>query len=89
MSKFNYGGREGTRAVHVAVLLADSLFLCKGRVDVDMVSRLVQAGIRPDCAVETVAWFRQQGNDAGLERYVNEVEEKYGVCVLQPEPSGT
>ena len=40
----------------------------------DMVSRLVQAGIRPDCAVETVAWFRQQGNDAGLERYVNEVE---------------
>lgn len=42
----------------------------------DMVSRLVQAGILPDCAVETVAWFRQQGNDAGLERYVNEVEEK-------------
>ena len=53
----------------------------------DMVSRLVQAGIRPDCAVETVAWFRQQGNDAGLERYVNEVEEKYGVRVLQPESS--
>ena len=52
----------------------------------DMVSRLVQAGILPDCAVETVAWFRQQGNDAGLERYVNEVEEKYGVRVLQPEP---
>lgn len=53
----------------------------------DMVSRLVSAGIRPDCAVETVAWFRQQGNDAGLERYVNEVEDKYGVQVLQPKPS--
>lgn len=53
----------------------------------DMVSRLVQAGILPDCAVETVAWFRQQGNDAGLERYVNEVEEKYGVRILQPQSS--
>ena len=34
----------------------------------DTITRLVQAGIRPDCAVETVAWFRQQGNDSGLEQ---------------------
>ena len=57
----------------------------------DMVSRLVQAGILPDCAVETVAWFRQQGNDAGLERYVNEVERRHEKAVFlaqrkPPEP---
>lgn len=40
----------------------------------DMISRLVQAGIRPDCAVETVAWFRQQGDDHGLKLYVDEAE---------------
>lgn len=40
----------------------------------DMITRLVQAGIRPDCAVETVAWFRQQGNDSGLESYVAQAE---------------
>lgn len=54
----------------------------------DTITRLVQAGIRPDCAVETVAWYRQQGNDQGLERYIQEVErhskrEKKYVCVFQ------
>lgn len=43
----------------------------------DMYSRLVQAGIRPDCAAETVAWYRRQGNDLGLESYVNEVEKRH------------
>lgn len=43
----------------------------------DTVTRLVQAGIRPDCAVETVAWFRQQGNDRGLELYIQEAENRF------------
>lgn len=50
----------------------------------DMVSRLVQAGIRPDCAVETVAEFRRQGDDDGLEQYVTQKEryaEKRKECL--------
>lgn len=47
----------------------------------DSVTRLVQAGIRPDCAVETVAWYRQQGNDNGLERYIQEAEIRHKRCV--------
>lgn len=43
----------------------------------DMVSRLVQAGIRPDCAQETVLWYRAQGDDYGLEKYLNEVESRH------------
>lgn len=43
----------------------------------DSITRLVQAGIRPDCAVETVAWFRQQGNDIGLERYIQDAESRH------------
>lgn len=38
--------------------------------------RLIAAGIRPDCAVETVVWFRTQGDEAGLERYVTGVEAR-------------
>lgn len=50
----------------------------------DSITRLVQAGIRPDCAVETVAWFRQQGNDNGLERYIQEAESRHKryVCAV-------
>lgn len=40
----------------------------------DTITRLVEAGIRPDCAVETVAWFRQQGDDHALNLYVDEAE---------------
>lgn len=36
--------------------------------------RLVEAGINPDCAIETCHWFRTQGNDSGLKLYVEEVE---------------
>lgn len=46
----------------------------------DYVSRLVQAGIRPDCAVETVAWFRSQGDDKALEQYTRRCEERVGIC---------
>lgn len=38
--------------------------------------RLVEAGIRPDCAIETCHWFRMQGNDSGLKQYVEEVEHR-------------
>lgn len=40
------------------------------------VERLVSAGILPECAADTVAWYMRQGNEAGLERYVLEVESR-------------
>lgn len=43
------------------------------------VERLIAAGIRPDCARETIMWFRAQGDDYGLEKYLNEVEARKGV----------
>lgn len=46
----------------------------------DYVSRLVQAGIRPDCAVETVSWFRFQSEDRKLEEYTRECEERAGIA---------
>ena len=49
----------------------------KGVIPMDTITRLVQAGIRPDCAVETVAWFRQQGNDHGLEEYIQAAESRH------------
>jgi hypothetical protein len=42
----------------------------------DTITRLIQAGIRPDCAVETVAWFRHQGDERGLERYIQQAESR-------------
>lgn len=38
--------------------------------------RLVAAGIRPDCALETAYWYSKQGDEEGLEKYVREVEER-------------
>lgn len=54
----------------------------------DMFSRLVTAGIRPDCAAETIAWFRQQEDDHGLEQYIRTAEERYEkhLRVLQSKP---
>jgi len=54
----------------------------------DAITRLVEAGIRPDCATETVAWYRQQGNDHGLELYIREAEERHErhVRLLQSQP---
>lgn len=48
------------------------------------VERLIAAGIRPDCARETIMWFRAQGDDYGLEKYLNEVEARKGVPALIP-----
>lgn len=42
----------------------------------DTFRRLVEAGENPKSAIETVMWFRQQGDDHGLERYVQAVERK-------------
>lgn len=42
----------------------------------DAVNRLIQAGIRPDCANETVLQFEARGDCAGLERYVLDAEAK-------------
>ncbi len=43
----------------------------------DTITRLVQAGIRPDCAVDTVAWYRRQGNDSDLEKYIQNAESRH------------
>ena len=42
----------------------------------DPVNRLIQAGIRSDCATETVLQFEARGDDAGLECYILEEEKK-------------
>ena len=43
----------------------------------DHVTRLVQAGIRTDCAAETVTWFQRQGDDKGLEEYIQAAESRF------------
>ena len=41
------------------------------------VERLIIAGIQPDCARETVMWYRAQGDDYGLEKHLAEVESRH------------
>lgn len=41
------------------------------------VDRLIAAGIRPDCAVDTVLWYKQQGDAHKLEEYVREAEIRH------------
>lgn len=48
----------------------------KGRDDMDAVNRLIQAGIRPDCATETVLMYEARGDAAGLEHYVQDAETR-------------
>ena len=36
--------------------------------------RLIAAGIRPDCAADTIAEFNRRHDPAGLERYINDLE---------------
>lgn len=48
----------------------------KGRDEMDAVNRLIQAGIRPDCAMETVLRYEAQRDTAGLERYVLDAEAR-------------
>lgn len=42
----------------------------------DAVNRLIQAGIRPDCATQMVLEFEARGDRAGLERYVADAEQR-------------
>ena len=63
--------------VHVAALLTVSIFFCEQDVfDMTPVERLVAAGIRPDCAAESVMWYQAQGDDYGLQKYLDEVEAR-------------
>ena len=47
------------------------------------VERLIAAGIRPDSAMESVLWFRAQGDDMGLQRYIREAEDRHALQILQ------
>ena len=49
--------------------------------------RLVATGMNPECARDAVCWYRFQGDDDGLERYVREVEI-HNVHPAQREPEG-
>lgn len=40
------------------------------------VDRLIAAGILPECAVDTVLWYKQQGDDFHLEQYIRDVEAR-------------
>lgn len=42
------------------------------------IDRLVEAGMDVETAFDTVFWYKQQGNDSGLERYISEFER--GQC---------
>lgn len=38
--------------------------------------RLIAAGLSPASAIDTVAWYRSQGDDIGLEDYTKDLEGK-------------
>lgn len=38
------------------------------------IDRLISAGMDAETAFDTVFWYKQQGNDSGLERYICEYE---------------
>lgn len=52
----------------------------------DAITRLVSTGMRLDCAIDLVAWFRREQNDAGLEKYIQkaEAEHRERICAVQP-----
>lgn len=72
--KLIYGARRA--AGHVLPPNARRFSSQKGRDDMDAVNRLIKAGIRSDCAAETVLRFEARGDTAGLERYVLDVESR-------------
>ena len=45
--------------------------------------RMIAAGVRPDCVVETLEWFRTQGDDTLLERYVTGIETRKNLEVSE------
>lgn len=38
------------------------------------IDRLINAGMDAETAFDTVFWYKRQGNDSGLERYICEIE---------------
>lgn len=42
----------------------------------DSISRLICLGIRPDCAVDTVNWFLNRGDEQGLEQYIENIRNR-------------
>ena len=38
------------------------------------IDRLINAGLDAETAFDTVFWYKRQGNDSGLERYICEIE---------------
>lgn len=77
MRKCSYGARRA--AGNVRPPHARRFSSRKGRDDMDPVNRLIQAGIRSDCATETVLKFESRGDAAGLEHYILEEEKKAGI----------
>ena len=41
--------------------------------------RLIAAGIRPDCAEDTVAWYMGRGDASGLQKYIEQLETRLEV----------
>ena len=39
--------------------------------------RLIETGMNRECALDAVAWYTFQGDDHGLENYVNAVESAH------------
>lgn len=73
--------------VHVAALPTDLLiFYMRTCFDMTMVERLLAAGMSQDCAAETAMWYMAQGDDEGLERYIQEAEYHHALQVLQSKP---
>ena len=38
------------------------------------IDRLINAGMDAETAFDTVFWYKRQGNDSGLKRYICEIE---------------
>lgn len=41
----------------------------------ETIERLILAGISPRDAVEIIAWYRMNGDDYGLDRFIDEIEQ--------------
>ena len=49
----------------------------KDVLDMTLIERMVAAGMSRECAAETAMWYMAQGDDYGLEKYLNEVESRH------------
>ena len=51
--------------------------------------RLMAVGMNRECALDAVSWYTLQGDDDGLERYVEDAERTRHVGTVQSESAGT